>query len=192
VLDGLGWERAYVVGHSWGGHLLVHLALERPERLLGGLAVDPLGAVGDGGAGAMQSRFEQWLAGRDETPAGEHDDESHDEMLESLRRVWPAYFASPDEAPPMPEISASAAAYRGIWETIQVALPTLEERLGQIEVEIGFVAGQLSPLAPEESSLPTAAAIPDAWVEVVPAAGHFPWVEQPGCVRSALDRLAGG
>src|SRR3954452_17391138 len=27
VLDALGWERAWVVGHSWGGHLLLHLAL---------------------------------------------------------------------------------------------------------------------------------------------------------------------
>ena len=26
VLDALGWERAYVVGHSWGGHLALHVA----------------------------------------------------------------------------------------------------------------------------------------------------------------------
>jgi pimeloyl-ACP methyl ester carboxylesterase len=49
VLDALGWERAWIVGHSWGGHLVVHLLVARPERMLGGLAVDPVGAVGDGG-----------------------------------------------------------------------------------------------------------------------------------------------
>src|SRR3954453_8078432 len=48
VLEALGGERAWVVGHSWGGHLLLHLALAAPERLHGGLAVDPLGGVGDG------------------------------------------------------------------------------------------------------------------------------------------------
>ena len=31
VLDGLGWERALVAGHSWGGHLLLH-ALGRDTR----------------------------------------------------------------------------------------------------------------------------------------------------------------
>src|SRR5262245_53036657 len=49
VLDALGWELAYVVGHSWGGHLALHVAAALPERLLGTLAVDPLGAIGDGG-----------------------------------------------------------------------------------------------------------------------------------------------
>ena len=48
VLDALGWRQAYVVGHSWGGHLALHVAVAMPERLLGVLAVDPLGSVGDG------------------------------------------------------------------------------------------------------------------------------------------------
>ena len=47
VLDALGWQRAYVVGHSWGGHLALHVAA-MPERLLGVLSVDPLGSIGDG------------------------------------------------------------------------------------------------------------------------------------------------
>jgi pimeloyl-ACP methyl ester carboxylesterase len=32
VLDALGWQRAYVVGHSWGGHLALHVAEAMPER----------------------------------------------------------------------------------------------------------------------------------------------------------------
>ena len=49
VLDALGWQKAYVVGHSWGGHLALHVAEAMPDRLFGVLSVDPLGAVGDGG-----------------------------------------------------------------------------------------------------------------------------------------------
>ena len=45
VLDALGWEKAYVVGHSWGGHLALHVAEAMPERLFAVLAVDPLGSV---------------------------------------------------------------------------------------------------------------------------------------------------
>ena len=53
VLDGLGWETAYLVGHSWGGHLVFHAAVAIPDRLTGVLSVDPLGAVGDGGTEAF-------------------------------------------------------------------------------------------------------------------------------------------
>ena len=33
VVDALGWQRAYVVGHSWGGHLALHFA-EAFENLI--------------------------------------------------------------------------------------------------------------------------------------------------------------
>ena len=39
VLDALGWQKAYVVGHSWGGHLALHVAEAMPERLLGVLSI---------------------------------------------------------------------------------------------------------------------------------------------------------
>ena len=54
VLDALGWDRAWIVGHSWGGHLLLHCAVAIPDRMLGGLAVDLLGGVGDGGEAASR------------------------------------------------------------------------------------------------------------------------------------------
>ncbi len=50
VLDELGWDRAYLMGHSWGGRVAFHAATAIPGRLAGVLAVDPLGAVGDGGS----------------------------------------------------------------------------------------------------------------------------------------------
>jgi proline iminopeptidase len=48
VLDALGSDQAWVVGHSWCGHLAPHVAEALPERLFGPLAVDPLGSVGNG------------------------------------------------------------------------------------------------------------------------------------------------
>ena len=53
VLDGLGWDTAYLMGHSWGGHLVFHAAAASPSDWPACLSVDPLGAVGDGGAEAF-------------------------------------------------------------------------------------------------------------------------------------------
>jgi pimeloyl-ACP methyl ester carboxylesterase len=47
IHDFLAIERAWAVGHSWGGHLAMHLALAHPDRLLGLVCIAPLGAFGD-------------------------------------------------------------------------------------------------------------------------------------------------
>jgi pimeloyl-ACP methyl ester carboxylesterase len=40
ALDALGWSRAVVVGHSWGGAVAATLAAEHPERVLATVLVD--------------------------------------------------------------------------------------------------------------------------------------------------------
>ncbi len=92
VLDGLGWETAYLMGHSWGGHLVFHAAADIPERL------------------------------------------------------------------------------------------------PSIRVPFGVVLGELSPMPPSAGKQ-SADRIPGAWWHVEPGAGHFVWVESPGCVLAAMDRL---
>jgi len=47
VMDALGWDRPLVIGHSWGGHFALHLAVARPARIGGLVIIDALGAVGD-------------------------------------------------------------------------------------------------------------------------------------------------
>src|SRR4029078_12446346 len=42
VLDALGWEKAYVVGHSWGGHLALHVAGDMTEWMTRGRDAAPL------------------------------------------------------------------------------------------------------------------------------------------------------
>jgi pimeloyl-ACP methyl ester carboxylesterase len=183
VLDALEWDRAWIVGHSWGGHLLLHVAVAHPERLHGGLAVDTLGAVGDGGAQGMEAALEARIKGLE--AAGQ----LRDPDATGLRRVWPGYFAEPHRAPEMPEIETSRESMEGIFATVVSSMPTLAARLGDCKVPMAFLAGEASPLPPDEASGATAALMPDASLEIVPGAGHFPWVERPGCVRSALDQL---
>jgi pimeloyl-ACP methyl ester carboxylesterase len=194
-LDALGWEQAFVVGHSWGGHLLLHLALAAGPRVLGALAVDPLGGVGDGGMAAFETEMGGRIPERSRSRAQELDERAmrgegtEEDSIESLRLYWPAYFASPAHAPPMPEMRISVEAYAGIVDSLRRELPHLSGALPTVTVPFGFVAGVKSPMPVDEAAAPTAAVIPGAWLVRVEQAGHFPWYEQPGCTRAALDRL---
>jgi proline iminopeptidase len=200
VLDALSWDRAWVVGHSWGGHLLLHLALAAPERLYGGLAIEPLGGTGDGGLAAFEAEMMRRIPEGDRERAealdaqalrGEGDAEA---ALRSMRLAWPAYFASPDHVMAFRDTATSVPAYAGLFVSLQEALPRLASGLAGVTVPLGFVAGECSPMPGDKAAAATARAVPGAWLEVVPRAGHFPWFERPGCVRAALRRLtaAGG
>jgi pimeloyl-ACP methyl ester carboxylesterase len=196
VLDALGWHRCWVVGHSWGGHLLLHLLVKIPARLFGGLSVDPLGGVGDGGAAAMEARLTARTPERDRARAAELDQRgmrgegTAEDALESMRLYWPAYFASPERVMPFAIHELSVAAYAGLWTSLNEALPGLERALPAITLPFGCIVGAESPLSYEQASGPTVRAIPGAWLDVVSDAGHFPWFERPGCVRAGIQRLS--
>jgi pimeloyl-ACP methyl ester carboxylesterase len=199
VLDELGWDEAYVVGHSWGGHLALHVAEALPERLLGVLSVDPLGAVGDGRWPEFDAEIFRRTPEAVRARARELDElasrgAADDELaLESMRLVWAAYFADPEAAPPMPELRIASERSAEMGRSIMAELPALEAGLGRIRVPVGFVHGSRSPM-PLATSTDAAERIPGAWVDVVDGAGHFVWVEAPGAVRASLRRLtvAGG
>ncbi|HEY4314810.1 MAG TPA: alpha/beta fold hydrolase [Actinomycetes bacterium] len=196
VLDHLGWQRAYVVGSSWGGHLAFWVAGSMPDRLLGVLAVDPLGAVGDGGNAEFEAEMERRTPEEARERAAELDRQAQagevgeEGALESVRLFWPAYFADPATAPSMPEpMRLSIPAYSGLFADLVARLPELEVSLPAITVPVGVVVGEGSSI-PNSAGRASADRIPGAWTEVVPGAGHLPWYERPGSVRQALDRLA--
>src|SRR3954447_2582750 len=98
VLDVLGWQAPAMIGHSWGGHLLLHLLAVVPARVGAALAVDPVGAVGDGGLAEFEAELtrrlpEEVRARLDELDALEESRSlTLDEALEAMAIAWPAYF----------------------------------------------------------------------------------------------------
>jgi pimeloyl-ACP methyl ester carboxylesterase len=194
VLDGLRWDSAYLMGHSWGGHLVFHAAVAIPDRLSGVLSVDPLGAVGDGGGVAFGAEMVARVRESDRDRARELDEKdmageaTPEESLEAFSLFWPSYFADPSSAPPMPHMEFSKPASLGLWADLMARLPELESSLPSIRVPFGVLVGELSPMPPTAGT-DSASRIPGAWSHVEPGAGHFVWHEAPGCLVAAMDRL---
>ena len=197
VLDGLGWPRAVLVGHSWGGHLVLRTAAAHPDRLRGVLAVDPVGVVGAGGTAAFEAEMGARTPKAARARAQELDDSAMagegttEDALEGLAIMWPAYFADPDNAPPMPPIRLSVEAYSGLIGEMSEGLDEVAAALATGSVPYGVVAGAGSPIPWGQAARTTAELSPHAFLTVIPAAGHFPWLEVPGSVRTALQRLIG-
>ena len=191
VLDTLGWESPVMIGHSWGGHLLLHLLAATPGRVGAALLVDPLGAVGDGGLAAFEAELQRrlpkaTLARLEELEAIEASRAlTQEEHLEAMEIAWPGYFSSLEAAQPIPQTGHAPSVES--WASIRAELPALAERLRDCTVPTRFVHGALDPL-PVTASTDTAELM-GAPVDVLPGNGHFPWLEDPGCVRRSLDRL---
>jgi len=195
VLDGLGWPQAVLVGHSWGGHLVLRTAAAHPDRLLGVLSVDPIGVVGDGGTAAFEAEMVARTPKEGRARAQQLDeramsgDGTADDGLEGLAIMWPAYFADPENVPPLPPIRLSVEAYSGLNDEMTEGLEEIAAALATGSVPYGVVAGAGSPIPWGQAARTTAELSPRAFLTVVPAAGHFPWLEVPGSVRAALQRL---
>ena len=195
VLDHLGWGRAIVGGHSWGGHLLLHLLATHNDRVAAALVVDPLGGVGDGGFPAFDAEIVRRTPPEELERAEMLDQRLMDgiateaEAMESLRIFWPAYFPSPDRAPEFPDLRVNAASAGPTLQSAVAELPGLANRLAGSQVPTAFVHGAASPM-PVTASTDTAEVIgAAAHVVIVANAGHFMWIDVPGCLRQPLDGL---
>jgi proline iminopeptidase len=197
VLDGLGWDRAIVAGHSWGGHLAMHVAVAHPERTAALVAIDPLGGLGDGGLQEFRDRLLSQLS---PDPRARFDEiEAHEaagqlieaEQLEGLGILWPYYFANPQTAPPMPPMRWDIDGSLRTWESINEHLKagTLERGLPTVVAPTIFIHGASDPI-PAAQIEQTAALVPDAALHVLEGIGHFPYLEQPGSVRKLLVDFA--
>ena len=194
VIDAAAGGRAWIVGHSWGGHLALHLLVSSPERIAGAIIVDPLGAhlevMEEFGKRLEAPLTDEERARFEEIEAGEEAGTSTaEESMEALRMVWPSYFADPPTAPPMPDIELVVPAFAGTMASVNAhaEAETLVRRLPAVPAEIPvlFVHGAASPM-PVRASTESATLIPHAEVQVIEGAGHFIWHERPDEVRDVV------
>jgi pimeloyl-ACP methyl ester carboxylesterase len=195
LIDALDLRRPLLVGHSWGGFLAAAVAAAHPTRISGLVSIDGLGVTrGDGGAQAFHEHFQRSVTGaararfleleRIEDERGPLTDA---EQMESLSLAWPYYFADPPNAPPLPDMRMNAAAMREAFGDIFAMLGGGEPArgLGQFPLPALFITGEASGF-PAWVAEESAAAAPAGRALVIPAAGHFTWIEQPNLTREAV------
>ncbi len=196
LLDHLGWDRAWLIGHSWGGHLAMHIAVAHPERVAGIVTIETLGALPDGGGGALVPTMIGRLtpeerAGLDGVVARQGAD-GDDPSIESdiMAAIWPAYFHDHSTAPrspifrlevPLPDQPGTMASVIEHFEK-----GTLERGLPSFTGPAMLIHGDDDPL-PSSASTDTAALIPGARLEIIADCGHFPWIERKGVVRELVE-----
>jgi pimeloyl-ACP methyl ester carboxylesterase len=198
VLDHLGIERAWIVGHSWGGHLALHLLVAYPDRLHGVVCIDTLGAFDrvftEFGANLRRTLGPDEIARIEEIEDRRRRGEvTEADLVERSRLVWPRYFADPDAAPPHLSGHIGVECSTGTNASISDHFSrfTLATGLPSSKLPALFIHGERDPL-PVSSSLETAALVPDARVETIPGCGHFPWLERPGEIRRRVERFLHG
>jgi pimeloyl-ACP methyl ester carboxylesterase len=196
VLDQLGWQRAWLVGHAWGGHLAMHVAVAHPDRVAGLILFETLGAVPDGGAVALVEAMVVRLSPEERAQldaliarqtAGDEDPTLVGQILMTL---WPSYGFVHGTLPPpvslrleesIPGEPDTMASVRAHFEA-----GTLEQGLPKLSLPALLIHGAGDPM-PLTATTDTAALIPGATVEIIEEAGHFPWVEQPAAVRAVVE-----
>jgi len=198
VLDSLGIDRVWAIGHSWGGHLALHLAVMHPERLLGVICIDPLGAFSDVFAD-QEKTMRSGLAASEVARIEEIEDRrrrgevTEEELLERMSYLWPRWFADPENAAPSPvvHIGPRSSIETNASLSEHFANGTLARELPGVRLQALFVHGELDPL-PVRASIDTAALIPGARVETIPRCGHLPWLERPGELRRIVETFLAG
>jgi proline iminopeptidase len=193
VLDARGQERAWAIGHSWGGHLALHLLVAHHERLLGVVCIDALGAFDvfpELGANLQRrlapeelERAEEIQARRNAGVATEQD------LVERWGIMWPQFFVRQELASAAPRnVGPQCSADTNASIAAHFDQGTLERELTEARLPVLIAHGVQSPL-PIESLEQTAALVPGAVFERIEGSGHFPWLEQPGALRRAAERF---
>ena len=168
--------------------------MAHPRRIAGALCIDPLGAeagVFDAfeanlGRALTEEQAARVRAIEERRRTGEV---TEAELVERFALNWPVYFHDPAKASTPPArvgVEASVATNRSLADHFE--RETLVRSLREVRAPALFVHGEDDPLPPE-SSTATSALIPGALVETIPDCGHFPWLEQPGAFRAAVESL---
>lgn len=192
----LGEERLDLLGHSAGALVAQAYAGARPERVRALVLVTPSGRLqGHGHDDVPEIRAgsvgEEWYA--EAADAVEAYDTADPGVQRRLSRsMRPFYYGRWDERTSAHAATADAQmaprAALGFGRDIDHdAARALLAGLATLRAPCLVVAGERDGMTGVSGARQVAAGIAGARVEVLPGAGHFPWVDAPDAVRDAVE-----
>jgi pyruvate dehydrogenase E2 component (dihydrolipoamide acetyltransferase) len=169
VIEKLELSPAIIVGHSLGGATALQLALDRPE-LVRALALVNSAGLGQEVSGELLDRVEAEPSREEARKLLELFFENQRFILE--RGIDDMYAA---RSAPGADAAVKAIAANVFSRSGQNLVFT--DRLGEIEVPILFVWGELDRVLPATHAVAANAARPTSWLEIMEGVGHVPQVE---------------
>ena len=184
LLDALGWRRADILGHSFGGVVAQAVYHRHPARVRGLILADT-----NAGSGALPEPERSARVQR---------------RLHDLATLTPRQMAErrapnlvpPDAAPELVQqlIDVMAQVRPAGYSAAARAMGTadLRQKLGTIAVPTLVLHGELDTVIPASTAVELAAAIPNARLAVLPRAGHASNQHKPDEYNQAVRQFIQG
>src|SRR5688500_4828630 len=180
LLEMLELTPAVLIGHSLGGATALQLALDRPKLVRALALVD---------SAALGFEINEELLDRVESAPSRDEARRLLELFFQDRRfvldrgIDDMYAArvAPGADDAVKAIAASAFTRHG--QNL-----VLTDRLGELEVPVLVVWGELDRVIPSTHAVAAAAALPTGWIEIMEGGGHVPQVEAAPAFAAIVNR----
>lgn len=181
LMELLGHEQATLVGHCMGGFVAQRLALDWPHLVKRMVLIDSFPTmVGN----EMVAGLAAEIAEFDEGPVDD----------EFVRAFQETTVATPVPAAFMDMIVAESLKLPGwTWQAVVDAMvqEDFTEELSQIAAPTLLICGEEDALFGVDYQQRLMAALPNAWLEILPGLGHSPHWEDPARVAALIAAFAG-
>ena len=184
LLDALGWQRADILGHSFGGVVAQAVYHRYPTRVRGLILADTNAGSGGLPEPERSTRVQRRL----------HDLATLTPRQMAERRA--PNLVPPDAAPELVQqlIDVMAQVRPAGYSAAARAMGTadLRQKLGTIAVPTLVLHGELDTVIPTSTAVELAAAIPNARLAVLPRAGHASNQHKPDEYNQAVRQFIQG
>jgi pimeloyl-ACP methyl ester carboxylesterase len=189
LLDALDLDRVRLCGHDWGAAVCLAWAAAQPTRVQRLVVVDAVPLLGGFRWGGPARFARMPLVGPVAVGAASRP---------ILKRVSRRASATPGPMPAAFLESVSEGFDLGTERATRLllrhahpdVLARAGEKLGAIGAPALVVWGEHDPWIPARFGQGLAAALGDATLELVPGAGHWPWIDQPEVGARIVEFLA--
>jgi pyruvate dehydrogenase E2 component (dihydrolipoamide acetyltransferase) len=180
LLEKLELAPAVLIGHSLGGVTALQLALDRP-KLVRALALVNSAGLGSEISGELLDRIES-------APSRDEARRLLELFFQDRRFVLDRGIDDMHVARSAPGADDAVKAIAASAFTRQGQTLVLTDRLGELEIPLLVIWGELDRVLPSTHAVAAATAVPTAWLEIMEGVGHVPQVEAAPTFAAIVNR----